>query len=72
MERPAKLLPAAVLLAGGLLAAVVPIAASALSISDRLSPLNAKRPVRPQTRYIVLHTTEVFKDASSSLRLLVS
>ena len=58
MKRPARLLSAALLLAGGLLAAPVPIAASALSISDRLSPLNAKRPVRPQTRYIVLHTTE--------------
>jgi N-acetyl-anhydromuramyl-L-alanine amidase AmpD len=29
-----------------------------LDISDRLSPLNSKRPVRPQTRYIILHTTE--------------
>jgi N-acetylmuramoyl-L-alanine amidase len=27
-------------------------------ISDRLSPLNRRRPLRPETRYIVLHTTE--------------
>lgn len=49
---------AALLLAGGLLAAVPAVGADALRISDRLSPLNAKRPVRPETRYIVLHTTE--------------
>jgi N-acetylmuramoyl-L-alanine amidase len=29
-----------------------------LSISNRLSPLNRKRPIRPETRYIILHTTE--------------
>ena len=29
-----------------------------LDIVNRLSPLNSTRPVRPQTRYIVLHTTE--------------
>lgn len=29
-----------------------------LRISDRLSPLNDKRPIRPETRYIILHTTE--------------
>ncbi len=27
-------------------------------ISDRYSPLNERRPVRPETRYIILHTTE--------------
>jgi N-acetylmuramoyl-L-alanine amidase len=32
--------------------------AGALRISDRYSPLNRKRPVRPETRYIILHTTE--------------
>ncbi len=32
--------------------------ASSLRISDRYSPLNRKRPVRPETRYIILHTTE--------------
>jgi N-acetylmuramoyl-L-alanine amidase len=31
---------------------------SPLSISNRLSPLNSKRPRRRHTRYIVLHTTE--------------
>jgi N-acetylmuramoyl-L-alanine amidase len=31
---------------------------SQLWITDRLSPLNRKRPRRPHTRYIVLHTTE--------------
>jgi N-acetylmuramoyl-L-alanine amidase len=31
---------------------------SRLRINDRLSPLNRKRPRRPYTRYIVLHTTE--------------
>ena len=33
-------------------------AAAGLRISDRLSPLNGKRPRRPYTRYIILHTTE--------------
>ncbi|NLT32722.1 MAG: N-acetylmuramoyl-L-alanine amidase [Acidobacteria bacterium] len=33
-------------------------AAAALRISNRLSPLNSKRPKRPHTRYIILHTTE--------------
>jgi N-acetylmuramoyl-L-alanine amidase len=32
--------------------------ADALRISDRYSPLNRKRPIRPETRYIILHTTE--------------
>ena len=32
--------------------------AAKLDIIDRLSPLNSTRPARPQTRYIVLHTTE--------------
>ena len=31
---------------------------AALRISNRLSPLNSKRPKRPHTRYIILHTTE--------------
>jgi N-acetylmuramoyl-L-alanine amidase len=31
---------------------------ASLSIGNRLSPLNSKRPRRPQTLYIVLHTTE--------------
>lgn len=33
-------------------------AAAGLRISNRLSPLNGKRPRRPHTRYIILHTTE--------------
>jgi len=49
-------------LAGPVLAAGLAVgqlaAASSLDISDRYSPLNRKRPVRPETRYIILHTTE--------------
>jgi N-acetylmuramoyl-L-alanine amidase len=33
-------------------------------ISNRLSPLNRKRPRRPNTRYIVLHTTEGEEEGS--------
>ncbi|HBJ74859.1 MAG TPA: hypothetical protein DDY86_04930 [Syntrophaceae bacterium] len=33
-------------------------AAQGLKISNRYSPLNHKRPFRPDTRYIILHTTE--------------
>ncbi len=33
-------------------------AAKAPKISDRYSPLNHKRPIRPETCYIILHTTE--------------
>ena len=35
-----------------------------LDIRDRLSPFNTKRPTRPQTRYIVLHTTEGEEEGS--------
>jgi N-acetylmuramoyl-L-alanine amidase len=42
----------------GLAAAIGESAAQALKISDRYSPLNQKRPIRPETRYIILHTTE--------------
>jgi len=35
-----------------------------LLISNRLSPLNSKRPHRPYTRYIVLHTTEGEEEGS--------
>ena len=41
-------------------------AAQTLKISDRYSPLNKKRPIRPETRYIILHTTE--GDLQGSLR----
>lgn len=47
---------------GGLLA-------SKLDIADQLSPLNRTRPVRPHTRYIVLHTTEG-KDVGSLNKLV--
>ena len=35
-----------------------------LDIRDRLSPMNVKRPTRPFTRYIVLHTTEGKEEGS--------
>ena len=40
-----------------------------LDISDRFSPYNKTRPARPQTRYIVLHTTEG-KDTGSLNKLV--
>jgi N-acetylmuramoyl-L-alanine amidase len=40
-----------------------------LAITDQLSPLNSKRPRRPNTLYIVLHTTE--GEDEGSLRKLV-
>jgi hypothetical protein len=43
------------LLAWGGLSPVIP---ASLSISNRYSPKNKRRPVRPETRYIILHTTE--------------
>jgi hypothetical protein len=45
-------------LAAGLGAGGAGAAALGLKLSDRYSPLNQKRPVRPETRYIILHTTE--------------
>lgn len=39
---------------------------SDLHIADRLSPLNRRRPSRPSTRYIVLHTTEGEEEGSLS------
>lgn len=39
-------------------------AAGKLQINNRLSPLNSKRPRRPYTRYIVLHTTEGEEEGS--------
>ena len=38
--------------------------AAKLDIVDRLSPFNKTRPARPQTRYIVLHTTEGKEEGS--------
>jgi N-acetylmuramoyl-L-alanine amidase len=43
--------------------------ASPLLISNRFSPLNKKRPKRPQTLYIVLHTTE--GEEKGSLRKVI-
>lgn len=45
-----------------------PAQAAALDISNRFSPKNRRRPRRPYTRYLVLHTTE--GGESSSLRKL--
>jgi N-acetylmuramoyl-L-alanine amidase len=55
-----------VLMAVGLAAGFGEAEAQALKISDRYSPLNQKRPIRPETRYIILHTTE--GDLQGSLR----
>lgn len=56
VRRPSALLCLIVALA---FAAGPPAAgAGGLKISNRLSPLNSRRPVRPETRYIILHTTE--------------
>lgn len=35
-----------------------------LDIRDRLSPMNVKRPTRPFTRYVILHTTEGKEEGS--------
>ncbi|HSW39358.1 MAG TPA: peptidoglycan recognition family protein [Acidobacteriota bacterium] len=43
--------------------------ANSLRISNQWSPLNAKRPRRPHTRHIILHTTE--GEETGSLRKLV-
>jgi N-acetylmuramoyl-L-alanine amidase len=53
-------LPASLCLVVALASAGGPSAdeAAGLKISNRLSPLNSRRPVRPATRYIILHTTE--------------
>ncbi len=47
-----------VLQTGLLLALATQVWATALTIRDRLSPWNERRPTRSQTRYIILHTTE--------------
>ncbi len=43
--------------------------AASLRTENRFSPLNKKRPLRPSTRYIILHTTE--GDEEGSLRKIV-
>jgi N-acetylmuramoyl-L-alanine amidase len=58
MSKICRLAVALLLVAAGLAAWCSEAAAQGLKISDRLSPLNHKRPIRPQTRHIVLHTTE--------------
>jgi N-acetylmuramoyl-L-alanine amidase len=55
---------AASLLVMGMLSISLDAGAKSLSISDRLSPLNRKRPLRPETRYIILHTTEGAEEGS--------
>ena len=42
----------------------LPAWASGLQFENHFSPLNKKRPQRPQTRYIVLHTTEGEEEGS--------
>ncbi|MBP1622460.1 MAG: hypothetical protein H6Q07_480 [Acidobacteria bacterium] len=49
---------AGILIASGASAPRAAVHTVSLQISDRLSPRNRKRPHRPYTRYIVLHTTE--------------
>lgn len=58
MRRFFRLAVAVLLMTAGLAAGFSEAAARGLKISDRYSPLNHKRPLRPQTRYIILHTTE--------------
>jgi N-acetylmuramoyl-L-alanine amidase len=48
----------AFLLASEAVAITLPARANRLQIGNRFSPLNRKRPRRPHTSYIVLHTTE--------------
>jgi hypothetical protein len=57
---------AVLFLAVGPAAGIGEAAARKLKISDYYSPLNHKRPIRPETRYIILHTTE--GDLQGSLR----
>jgi len=57
-ERYLRLAVAVLITAFGVAACAGEAAARRLKISDLYSPLNDKRPVRPETRYIILHTTE--------------
>jgi N-acetylmuramoyl-L-alanine amidase len=54
----------ALLLLPGVESWPLPAWAAALQIENHFSPLNKKRPRRPQTRYIVLHTTEGEEEGS--------
>ena len=53
-----RIFPLGFLLLLGLPLAQGFLCAEGLKISNRYSPLNRKRPVRPETKYIILHTTE--------------
>jgi N-acetylmuramoyl-L-alanine amidase len=53
-----------VLMVGGGLAGHAGAETPALRISNRYSPLNKKRPRRPETKYIILHTTEGSEQSS--------
>jgi N-acetylmuramoyl-L-alanine amidase len=57
---------AALLVVPGLTKHAFPEHANPLHVENRLSPLNRKRPQRPSTRYIVLHTTEGEEEGSLS------
>jgi N-acetylmuramoyl-L-alanine amidase len=57
-ERCFRLAVVVLMTAFGLAAFAGEAAARRLDISDLYSPLNDKRPIRPETRYIILHTTE--------------
>ncbi|MBN1571251.1 MAG: N-acetylmuramoyl-L-alanine amidase [Acidobacteria bacterium] len=59
----------AFLLVPGMAEIPVPAHANQLRIENRFSPLNKKRPKRPYTRYIILHTTE--GEEEGSLRKIV-
>ena len=59
----------AFIFAPGFLVNPSPAKANNIRTEDRFSPLNRKRPRRPKTRYIILHTTE--GDEEGSLRKIV-
>jgi N-acetyl-anhydromuramyl-L-alanine amidase AmpD len=62
--RAAGIALASVFLLMGAVSAFLQAGGARLSISNRLSPLNRKRPIRPETRYIILHTTEGAEEGS--------
>lgn len=61
---------ATILLASGTAGIPICALANGLVISNRYSPFNKKRPARPSTLYIVLHTTE--GEEAGSLRKVVA
>lgn len=56
--RPAGRRMAWAVLACALMTGLVSAAGAKLDIVNSFSPLNRKRPIRPETRFIILHTTE--------------